>query len=77
LDDAVGDLDVLAAQEREIWDLTEPCVAERLRIVGIVAGETQATWLEENGDRLATAVEMLSDDIKELGDQLQTIAAES
>ena len=77
LDDAVGDLDVLAAQEREIWDLTEPCVAERLRIVGIVAGETQAAWLEENGDRLATAVAMLSEDIKELGSQLQAIVTES
>ncbi len=74
---AFEELDELAAEERRVWDATDPCIEARLDVERTVARELEAKWLEDYGDRLAVAVAELKDDLAELSDQLAAITAES
>lgn len=76
-DDAVRALEELSAQQRELWELTDPCIDERLRIVGLVAAEKEAAWLADNGDVFAVAVAGFVEEIDHLKRQLDAIAGES
>lgn len=76
-EDAVRALEDLSAQQRELWELTEPCIDERLRIVGLVTTEKEAAWLDANGDKFAVAVARFVEDMDELKHQLDSMAPES
>ncbi|KAA3638063.1 MAG: hypothetical protein DWP92_06825 [Armatimonadetes bacterium] len=75
-EDAVRALEDLSAQQSQLWELTDPCIDERLRIVGLVSAEKEAAWLADNGDVFAVAVARFVEEIDHLKHQLDAIAGE-